>query len=377
MRPLRLLAIIEARTITGPAKNLLEFAESAAAIGIETQMATFVRGEDSNLFVETARSRGIPIHSIPETGPYDRAVLRALPQLVSRLQPDVIQSHAVKTHFLVWRAGLPRRVPWVAFHHGYTWTTRRARMYNLLDHWSLRTAAKVLTVSQPYRTELQQKGVPGDRIEIVHNAIRPDWAAEANRPERAAALRAELHIAPDRKVILIVGRLSLEKDHLTLLEAMHRLPPHLAPHLVIVGEGPERQNIEANIRNLGLSDSVTLTGQQDSAEAYYGVANIAVLSSRREGSPNALLEAMAAGVPVVATAVGGIPEIVTHGESALLVSPGDAAGMADSILKLLACDLPLGTRLAARSRELIRERHAPAARASRLAAIYRSVSDLG
>ncbi len=374
MKPLRLLAIIEARTITGPAKNLLEFAQSAVALGVETHVVTFLRGEDSNLFIETARSRGIPICPIPEQSRYDRSVLAGLHELVSRLEPDVIQTHAVKSHFLVRRSGLPQRTPWVAFHHGYTWTSRRARMYNLLDRWSLRTAAKVVTVSRTFRTELQEKGVPSDRIEIVHNAIRADWAAEARRPENAAALRAALNIAPNGKLILIVGRLSLEKDHITLLRAVDRLRTRLAPNLLIVGEGPERLRIEQEMNRLDLANHVIFTGQQDSAEPYYGVADVAVLSSLTEGSPNALLEAMAAGVPVVATTVGGIPEIVAHGESALLVQPGDAAGMADSLAKLLVDDPSLVTRLVTRSVELVRERHTPAARAKLLVEIYRAVS---
>ena len=98
-----------------------------------------------------------------------------------------------------------------------------------------------------------------------------------------------------------------------------------------MGEGPERPRIEERIRSLNLTDSVTLTGQQESAEPYYGIAQVAVLSSLSEGSPNALLEAMAAGVPVVATRVGGIPEIVSDGESALLIEPGDTSAMKDSL----------------------------------------------
>jgi glycosyltransferase involved in cell wall biosynthesis len=376
MKPLRLLAIIEARTITGPAKNLLDFAAASTALGVETQIATFVRGEETNLFVDTARIRGISIHPIAEKNQYDPSAVRSLAELVSRLAPDVLQTHAVKSHFLVRRAHLPGRVPWVAFHHGYTWTSRRTRLYNLLDRWSLHRAAKVLTVSQPFKTELQEKGVAGDRIEIIHNAIRADWAAVARQPENSAALRAGLKIAPDRKVILIVGRLSREKDHLTLLEAVHRLPGSVSPHLVIVGDGPERQSVEERIQKLGLSDSVTLTGQQNSAEPYYGIANLAVLSSWTEGSPNALLEAMAAGVPIVATNVGGIPEIVTSGESALLIDPGQPGPLAESIERLLK-DRELASRLASRGEELIRERHTPEQRTRRLVEIYRRIARPG
>jgi L-malate glycosyltransferase len=372
VRPLRLVAIVEAYTLTGPAKNLLEFADRAKAHGVETSIVTFTRGEDFNFFVQTARRDSVPILPIPERGRFDRIVITALTQVVDVVKPDVIQTHAVKSHFLARLAGLHRRAPWVAFHHGYTWPDARARLYNQLDRWSLRGAAKVLTVSDPFRRQLIARGVSAERIETVHNAIRPDWAEEARQPEHAAALRAELNIAPDRDVVLVVGRLSREKDHLTLLDALQLLRGRFQPHLLIVGDGPERSRIEKSIAALGLSGDVTLTGQQSSAEPYYGIANLAVLSSRSEGSPNVLLEAMAAGVPLVATAVGGVPEIATDGETALLVQPGDSRALAESMARLLE-NRQLGARLAAQARQLVRERYAPEARTKRLVEIYRGV----
>lgn len=368
MKPLRLLAVVEARTLTGPAKNLLEFAGLAKSEGIETHIATFPRGEHSNLFIETARAQGTPVHTIPERGRFDRTPLRGLAALAAELKPGIVQTHAVKSHFLLRMAGLARQHRWVAFHHGYTWPEWWVHFYNQLDRWSLRAAVKVLTVSGPFRTELIEKGVPPERIEIVHNAIRPDWGKDARTPDEAAALRSALGIPKDRPVILSVGRLSAEKDHRTLLESMRCLEAHL----VVVGEGPERARIEERIRVLDLGRSVTLTGQQPSAEPYYGIADIAVLSSRTEGSPNALLEAMAAGVPVVATAVGGVPEMVSDGESALLVEPGNAQVLAEAIARLLQ-NREVAHRLADRAQSLVRERHTPDVRMRRLAGIYRGV----
>src|SRR5690349_9791458 len=272
MKSLRLLAIIEARSITGPAKNLIEFARLARSSGIETVIATFVRGEESNLFLETAVRESIRIHPIHERGRFDRSVLQSLTELAAEVKPDVLQTHAVKSHFLARAAGFPSRIPWVAFHHGYTWPNWEMRLYNQLDRWSLRGAARVLTVSLAFRRQLQEKGVAAERIEVVHNAIRPDWASEARKPETAARLRASMNIGQDRAVILIVGRLSKEKDHLGLIDAFSRLPSRLSPHLVIAGDGPERKRIERRIETLGLAASVTLTGQRDSAEPYYGIA---------------------------------------------------------------------------------------------------------
>ena len=372
-RPLRLLALIEAYSITGPAKNLLEFARLARPSGIELILATFTREAASNLFIETVREQNIPIEVIEERGAYDARLPQTPRDIAERLQPDILQSHAVKSHFLLRWAGLPARVPWVAFHHGYTWPTLKARLYNQLDRWSLRTARKVVTMSVPFREQLIAQGVSRDRIEIVHNAIPLDWGRQTRQPEQASALRARLNIPEGRPVILIVGRLSREKDHLTLLRAVHGLQLQFDPHLVIVGDGPERPIIEETIASLGLSQRATLTGQQNTAEPYYGIANVAVLSSLSEGSPNALLEAMAAQVPVVATSVGGIPEIVTSEESALLVPPADSAAMGTAIGRILADPGGLAQHLMHQSSELVRTRHHPEERMRRLVNLYHSV----
>jgi glycosyltransferase involved in cell wall biosynthesis len=379
MTPLRLLAIIEAYSITGPAKNLLEFAQRAVAQNVSTTIVTFTREKPENPFTQAVLEAagghlGITLETIQERGPFDPEAIRALRRLVARVRPDVIQTHAVKSHFLARLAGLPRQAPWAAFHHGYTWPSLKARAYNQLDRWSLRSANKVLTVSAPFRDQLTALGVPRERIEIIHNAIPAGWGAGACRPEEASALRERMGIAPDRKVILIVGRLSREKDHLTLLEAVNRLRSTVMPHLVIVGEGPEKPRIEERVSRLGLDAFVTFTGQQSSAEPYYGIADVAVLSSLSEGSPNALLEAMATHVPVVATAVGGVPEIVKHEESALLIDPGDPVSMSAAMARLLT-EPELARRLTKRSHELILERHEPEARTRQLVSIYRSLAE--
>lgn len=378
MTPLRLLAIIEASSVTGPATNLLEFARRATAENVFTTIATFTRGESENQFIQAVRQaagshQGIALETIPERGPFDPEILRALRTLVERVRPDIIQTHAVKSHFLVRSAGLHRRAPWIAFHHGYTWPTLKARAYNQLDRWSLRSATKVLTVSQPFRDQLAAIGVRPERIEIIHNAIPAGWGVRARGSDESARLRTRLRIPDSAKIILIVGRLSREKDHLTLLEAVDRLRATLTPHLVIVGDGPEKRRIEERVHRLGLDENVTFTGHQPSAEPWYGIADVAVLSSLSEGSPNALLEAMATYVPIVATAVGGVPEIVTNEESALLIVPGDPVAMSAALSRLLI-DPALAARLTKRSRELILERHDPEARMRKLVSIYRSLS---
>jgi glycosyltransferase involved in cell wall biosynthesis len=173
---------------------------------------------------------------------------------------------------------------------------------------------------------------------------------------------------------LAVGRLSREKGHADLIRALaylRPLEPSLKVRLVIAGDGPERSRIARLASALRLSEQVTLVGQVSRIQPYYAAADLLVLPSHSEGSPNVLLEAMAASLPIVATTVGGIPEIVTHQESALLVEPRAVPTLAAAIGCLLR-DEPQARRLAAQARLAVR-RHAPEARRRALMEIYREL----
>jgi glycosyltransferase involved in cell wall biosynthesis len=231
----------------------------------------------------------------------------------------------------------------------------------------------VLTVSGPFRADLIRRGVPAGRIEVIHNAIDPQWGSQPTRQDRLE-LRASLGIAPGAKVALFVGRLSSEKDCATALRAIHRLhvaaTPGPRPHFVIVGDGPQKERLVEMARALRIDRNVAFTGQVPNSSPYFAIADVVVISSLSEGSPNVLLEAMASRVPVVATAVGGIPEIVAHMESALLVRPKDDEGMARALASVLE-DEALGLRLTESAYKHILAEYSPESRTRRLAGIYR------
>ena len=141
---------------------------------------------------------------------------------------------------------------------------------------------------------------------------------------------------------------SLKKGHLDLIDAvahLRRLRPSLSFRLVLVGEGPDRRAIERKAAALGVEDRITLAGHRIDVRPYYALADLLLMPSHSEGSPNVLLEAMSAGIPVAATSVGGIPEIAGHEENALLVARGDMDAMANAAVRLLE-DPGLARRLA-------------------------------
>jgi len=379
---IKLLAIVEATTVNAVAKNILEFARAASELhqkdhgapAIRTSIVTFERRgarSDSKLgFIAAAREMGLEVDVIPEITRFDLRVLPALREIVKQHAPDIIATHQVKSHFLMKLSRLWRHYPWVAFHHGYTTTDRKVRAYNQLNRWSLPGANRVVTVCKAFSQELTVAGVKSDRICIQHNSIRPYPRATI---EEVESLRGQLKVAADEYMVLTVGRLSREKAHLDLLAALkhlHEMNPEIKARLVIVGDGPERRRLEAVTDSLSLSPWVLFAGHLNEVKPYYDAADVFVLPSHSEGSPFVLLEAMAANLPVVATAVGGVPEMVENNLSALLVPPNAPQTMAEAIARVLT-DPQLRDALTSAASTLVSTRYSPETYVRALLEIYR------
>jgi glycosyltransferase involved in cell wall biosynthesis len=363
-KTMRVLAMLEAASVTGSAKSVLEFAAEAnkrheGGRAFEVSVLTFRRGEESaeNSLTSALRQAGAEVDIIRERRRFDTRILSQLRNAAEARRPDVIWSHSLKSHFLVRLAGLHRNHCWIAFHHGYTATDAKMKLYNQFDRWSLKAAARVMTVCQPFADELAGIGVPRERIRVQHMPVRPPPPVPE---EELRELRRRYAISDETRVLLNVGRLSREKGHVELLRAFTEIRREFAPgmvRLLLVGEGVERSRIENVRRELKLEPGVTLAGHQENIQAYYRLADALVLSSHSEGSPNVLLEAMAAGLPVAATAVGGVPELARDNEDALLVRSGDIGALAGAVLRLLR-ETDLARRLSDRARGVI-VRHAP------------------
>jgi glycosyltransferase involved in cell wall biosynthesis len=343
---------MEADFVTGPAKNLLEFAVRARGGGaglpaVDVSIITYHRGSEGsrfdNSFVAAAKREGIPVDIVFEHHRFDRGILPQLVSAVERRSPSIVQTHNVKSHFLLRYTGLWRKHCWIAFHHGHTTTDFKMRAYNQLDRWSLRVPARVVTVCGSFARQLERMGVPADRITVQHNAIKPSLPPSE---EAVMAARNEFPTAAGVPILLMVSRLSHEKGHTDALRAVAILKARaIKCHLVIVGEGQERVTIEAERERLKLMDSVTLTGHKDDVRPYFATSSLFLMPSHSEGSPNALLEAMAAGVPVIASNVGGIPELIENTRTGVLVPPRDAGELARAVERLLV-DAAEASRLA-------------------------------
>ena len=361
MKPIRVLALIEATSITGPAKNLIEFASLArqASPSVEMIVATIRRPyhPSTDPFLDALKAQQIPCAIVREKSALDVSILGSLRELVNTWRPDLFQTHNVKSNFLTVLAGLHRRIPWIAWHHGYTQPSRKQHLYNQFDSFSLRFADRVVTVTNAFLPELARARVPPDRIEVIHNAIHP-FVPTPPIPHPGI---------PGSRLLVAIGRLSKEKDHASLIAAVAGLPN---THLLIAGEGLER----AALTNLAAERGVALTlvGQVEDVRPYLAAADLFVLPSLSEGSPNVLIEAMAAGLPIVATKVGGIPEIVTDRKHALLCPAGQSQALRESIQELI--DKPLlAATLSGNARQRALSDFQPIARATRIRKLYQNI----
>lgn len=373
---IRVLAVVEASSVTGPAKNLIAVATELARSehpGASIRVVTFIRGAASNAFVAACQSAGIEVDVIGERYSFDLGVIPQLRRVILGHRPDIIQTHSIKSHFLIRLSGAQKRIPWIAFHHGYTAENLKMRLYNQLDRWSLRGADRVVTVCGAFAAALQHLGVRQERLTVLHNAVSPILRAPA---EEVIDLRRRLGIPFDALVLLSVGRLSAEKAHCDLVRAVAALKQGGTARefrLVLVGSGPELSRIQELRRALGVEDLVVLAGTTTNMAQYYSLADVFVLPSHSEGSPNALLEAMMAGLPVVAAAVGGVPEIVESGTNGLLVPARDIQAMSSRIAELLGNEA-LRRRLGEHARTWVEVHHSRESYVSSVRELYRQVA---
>lgn len=351
MKPIKVVDLVEALVVSGPAKNTLRFAVDCRD-RVDLSVVTFIRAARESLtqaltneFVSVARGLDIAVNIVRETGPFDVSVLSELRRVLERQSADIVQTHGIKSHFLV--SLLPKRnFRWIAFHHGYTSEDLKMQFYRQFDRWSLKRCDLVVTVCEEFAKRLVSRGVHRDRIFVVPNSVKTDGNHSDVKSREEANHRWKK--SPGEWVVLAVGRLSSEKGHRYLIDAvskMMRKSPRLKVQLLIAGKGPADNKLRQQVNKRGLNQSVRLVGHCPEVSEMFSIADLFVLPSLSEGSPNALLESMAARVPIVATSVGGVPEHVSDGESAILVPPADSESLADAMTELL-CNRARAARLA-------------------------------
>ncbi len=351
---MRILHLIDSGGVYGAERVLLYLCREQLRQGHEVSIGSIGRpGAGENALEAQAKTWDVSVVPIRIPRLPSVGVVRHLLATKRLLKADLVHSHGYRGNILLGPVPRSWRGPMLTTLHGWTGGGRFSamRLYEQLDHWSLRRIDSIVAVSGSMLKLPALARMAPSRLRVIENGIPP---LEVRMADLAAGHAAPLPAAATafvrrRPTLLAIGRLSHEKAFGLLLEsfAQARAQSPSSHQLLIAGEGPEREALVRRIGALGLQEDVYLAGYVEGADRLLKDAAGFVMSSLTEGLPLVLLEAMQWRVPILATAVGAIPELLGDGSRGQLVAPGDAAALASGLRKLMAPEDPgLGVALA-------------------------------
>ena len=320
----------------GPERQMLGLAR-ALPENYQTVFLCLMEGGKSQPFVDEIRRREGNVICLRHNHPHLVASVREVIGHLRRLRPDAVFTHNYKPLLIGHMASCWVDVPVVAVSRGWTAATRKVRLYEAMDRRVLQRVDRVVCVSNGQANKVRCAGVPDERVTVIPNSIDVSRFGQV-APEAGEMLRS-LFPQPLAHIVMAVGRLSPEKGFSRLIEAaalVCRQRPDVG--FALVGDGPLRDELSAQVQHLGLGDRFVFCGFRDDVDTLLPHAMCLAQSSFTEGMPNVVLEAMAASIPVVATEVGGTPELVVDGQTGWLVPPDDAETLARRVLDMVASD---------------------------------------
>jgi len=298
-----------------------------------------------------------------------------IPKIAQQLREgafDLLHTHGYKADLLGIIAAYMAKIPIVATIHGYTNAFPAVRVYGHLDLLVLRRFPKVMAVSDYLRQELIASGLAPHQVVTVYHVLDPDVFVSTISADRRQ-VRAELGIGTHTPVVLTVGRLNPEKGHRYLLESAQLVCQYIHDlHVLVVGEGPLREQLEVSARSLSLNAVVSFLGWRKDVASLMAASDLFVLPSTRDSFPMVILEALAIGVPVIATRVGGVPEIIRTGENGILVEPRDPEALARAMTWALTNPAQAG-QLVRHGQAVVRQRFSVEAMVKATNCVYHEV----
>lgn len=330
MKP-KVLIIIDTQIIGGPGKGLFQFLRTAqreSFVGsFDYKLCTFeYNSPRSTDFIDTARSLNLSLHLLKQRRRFDLSSLKDAIRLVRSEAINLIQTHGYKEHLFGLAVSKICGIPWVSFSHGRTTEDFKVRLYHSLDNLTLRFPEISVGVS-PIIVDSLKKLRGMKRVFHIPNAVDPN---ELKRDLGGDAMRSFLQIPSSTFLIGSFGRFSKEKGHAVLLKAASKLKGKDFK-LILVGDGPEKKELFALANALGLENAFIVIPHTRTIRDYFEAIDLFVLPSYSEGLPNVVLEAMSLKKPVIASAVGAIPEVMQDGVTGWIVPPGDPDILAEKI----------------------------------------------
>lgn len=338
--------------VGGPEKQMLGVAEALRA-GVRTTFISFYEGGRARALLDEAAARDFGTHALEHNFPYVQASVSEVKHRLTEIGADVVCCSGYKPDLVGVLAGRALSLPVVAVTHGWTACTWKVRLYEGLDRVLLRWMDRIVCVSPDQADIVRRQGIPAERVRVIVNGIVP---ATRNAGDSVREELLQRFDGPPSVIVAAAGRLSREKNYHLLVDAAAICMRH-DPHMkfVLFGDGLQRGDLEHHIALRGMQGSFVLAGFDPAWERFLPSVDIFAMSSVTEGLPVVLLEACAQGVPVVATAVGGIPYLIKHGENGFLARSDDAADLAHWVVTL-SRSAKSRHRLGSRARHAVIER---------------------
>lgn len=372
MKPVSILHLRDTYEIGGPGKTILETYRAIDRSRFQLHLGIFLRrGETPDSpFIAEAKRLGMPVHFITGFHQYDPRMVLRVNDVVKAAQIDMIHAHEVKSDMIAYLASRLQPVVLVTTMHGWIGNNLKSKVLIELDKRIARRFDCVIAVSRKIEQALLEAGVPRDKLRVLHNAIVIE---NYQRTGCRGVLQEVLGRPVESPVIASVGRLSAEKGHADLVEAIALVKKsgHKVS-LVLIGDGPERPTLVQRIAKHGLQEVVYLAGYVQAPQRLLEEVDLLVLPSHTEGLPNAALEALLMDVPVLATRVGGTPEVIIDGETGRLVAPHAPSELAAGIVEFLSSP-EIWKQMAAKGKERVKRHFDFRARTNKLEAIYEEV----
>jgi len=328
------LHIRDSRKIFGADKVIVGILNANYNIPVEFTVAAFIgRGYKDNPFLEEIK-KICKTEEIIERGLLDVKIINQIVSIVKNNNIQVIHSHDCKSNFYALIAAKIARVPIVTTLHGWIANGYKQKLYVFIDKLLKRYFTKVIIVSESQGDLLKRYGVRKDQIVHVPNSINYN---DYSKKHSSQNFRHEYNLSSQNILIGNIGRLSPEKGQKDFLAACQVVAEKIPDaRFILIGEGPDLANLEKYTNDLGLDGKVIFTGYRGDMPNIYQSLDLVVLSSYTEGLPNVVLEAMAAEVPVIATQVGGVSELIDDGVTGILVKAGQPEMLASAIVNTLS-----------------------------------------
>ena len=372
MNRIRVLHLRDSPGIYGAERAILTLAEHVRRDRVEFILLCFqYEGESgSSLFMEEARRAGIRVETVQVRGRLDFRAIRDIRDFLKNQSIVILHAHDFKTTFYAWLASWNLGVKRVVTAHGSTRDSLMMKVYLFLDERVVyRFFDRIIAVGQSVAENLLGKGIRSTRVSVIPNGVDPPSSKSVHLDERIG----DYFTSADARVFGVIGRLFPDKGHRFFLDAFQRVVQECpGARALIVGNGPLQGELARRIGELGLGGKVVLCGARLDIQDIYRQIDFVVIPSLTEGLPYVLLEALAHGIPVLATAVGDIPQVIRHGETGFLVPAGDTRALHTHMTRLLT-DVDAVARMAGNGRRLVTEHYSAGRMAEQTQRLYESL----